>query len=132
MSKIAHPDRILVVEDELLVGMDVAEAFREEGFDALVALSAEEGLAILEREHGVRVVFTDVDLPGSIDGVDLANEIERRWPQIEVLMTSGHHVPETDLVSRYGRFVPKPYPPSAVVRRVHEILGSPAPHERRA
>ena len=124
MNEIAHTGRILVVEDELLVGMDMAEAFRAEGYDAMVALSAEEGLAILEREGDVRVVFTDIDLPGRIDGIDLANEIERRWPQIEILMTSGHHVPNTDLVRSYGRFVPKPYPPAAVVRRVNDILGA--------
>jgi len=122
MNEDAHTGRILVVEDELLIGMDMAEAFRDEGYDALVAVSGEEGLAILEREHDFRVVFTDVDLPGRIDGIDLANEIERRWPQIEVLMTSGHHVPNTDMVRSYGRFVPKPYPPAAVVRRVNDIL----------
>lgn len=129
MSAAAHPERILIVEDEVLVNLDVAEALRDDGFEPLTALSAEDGLAILEREPGVRVVFTDVDLPGR-DGIALIREIARRWPQIEILVTSGKADPglaTLDLVTTWGRFVEKPYPAAAVVRRVHEILGT-SPH----
>jgi len=118
---------VLVVEDEALLNWDVSAVLREDGFEALQAYSAEEALKILSGRNSVRVLFTDINLPGK-DGIELAAEVSARWPQIEVLMTSGRHLGlETHpLVGVYGRFVPKPYPPKAVARRIHEIIDSRA------
>jgi DNA-binding NtrC family response regulator len=116
---------VLVVEDEALVNLDIAEALRDEGFDVLQAYNGEQALILLHKRPDIRVVFTDVNLPGAVDGIILASEIERRWPHVEVLVTSAQR--RTDLeqlavVANYGRFVPKPYPPRAVTRRIHEII----------
>jgi DNA-binding NarL/FixJ family response regulator len=91
----------------------------------LQAYNGEQALALLLQRPDIRVVFTDVNLPGAVDGIILASEIERRWPQIEVLVTSAQRRADLEqlaAVSTLGRFVPKPYPPRAVTRRIHEII----------
>lgn len=116
---------VLVVEDEPMVNWDVADTLRDDGFEVLQAFSAEEGLRVLEKRRDVSVVFTDVNLPGALDGIAMAAVIQQRWPQIELLITSGHkqhHLDQLELVTLYGRFVPKPYPPEAISRRIHEIV----------
>jgi DNA-binding NtrC family response regulator len=116
---------VLVVEDEALLNLDIADALRDEGFDVLQAYNGEQALVMLHRRPDIRLVFTDVNLPGAVDGIILAAEIERRWPQIEVLVTSAQRRSDLEqlaAVANYGRFVPKPYPPRAVTRRIHEII----------
>ncbi len=125
----AAQNTVLVVEDEALVNWDVAEALRDDGFDVLQAYNGEQALVLLGKHPDIRVVFTDVNLPGAVDGIVLADEIERRWPQIELLMTSAQRRTDCErltYVANYGRFVPKPYPPRAVTRRIHEILEAAA------
>jgi DNA-binding response OmpR family regulator len=124
-AKISKPETVLVVEDETLINWDVSDTLREEGFDVLQAFSGEEAVAQLERRRDIRLVFTDVNLPGEIDGIALADEIRRRWPATELLMTSAHRgadVQKLDFIAALGRFVPKPYPPRAVARRIHDIV----------
>lgn len=128
MDQTVKRDTVLVVEDEALLNIDVAQAIRGQGFNVLQAYSGEQALEHLQTDPAIRVVFTDVNLPG-MSGIELAAEIDRNWPQVAILVTSGRLVPEIaalDVVSRYGRFVPKPYPPEAVTRRIHEIVGDHA------
>jgi DNA-binding NtrC family response regulator len=123
--KAIEANTVLVVEDEVLVNWDIAETLREDGFETLQAFSGEQALDLL-REHGeVAVVFTDINLPGAVSGLMLADEIQHRWPQVEVLVTSGNHLPSIEHlpnIQGLGRFVPKPYPVKAVARRIHEIM----------
>ena len=121
--------KVLVVEDEALVNWDIAEALRDDGFDALQAYNGEQALAMLAKNGDVSVIFSDINLGGAVDGITLAEEVERRWPQVEVLLTSGNHLPalaRLDRIRDYGRFVPKPYPLKAVTRRIHEIIDARA------
>ena len=123
------PPTVLVVEDEALLNWDIADALVADGFVVLQAYTGEQALAFLERRCDVRVVFSDINLPGKIDGIALASEIERRWPMIELLMTSADCPPAVERmpsVSQYGRFVPKPYPVGAVTRRIHDIVDAHA------
>lgn len=116
---------VLVVEDEALVNEDVADALRDEGFAIVQAYNGSEALAVLEERPDIRVVFTDVNMPGPIDGIRLVTEIRQKWPQIEVLITSGHQIPDLeklDLVRDHARFVPKPYPVRVVTQRIREII----------
>lgn len=125
METAPNPAKVLVVEDEALVNWDIAEALRDDGFDALQAYNGEQALEMLARNGDIRVVFTDINLGGKVDGIVLAGEVHRRWPQVEVLLTSGNHLPalaHLDRIRDYGRFVPKPYPVKAVTRRIHEII----------
>jgi CheY-like chemotaxis protein len=101
---------ILVVEDEPLLRLMAVEIVQDAGFEALAATTADEALAILEaRADDVRLVFTDIQMPGSMDGLGLAHAVRDRWPPVELIVTSGRwHVGANDLPAR-GRFIPKPY-----------------------
>src|ERR1700710_405093 len=89
---------ILVVEDELLIRLNAVEMLDEAGFEVVEAANADEAIAILEGRLDITVVFTDIQMPGSMDGSKLAAAVRDRWPPIKIVATSGHvDVAETDL-----------------------------------
>src|SRR3954452_5138099 len=89
---------VLIVEDEFLLRMDAADMIDAAGFEVLEAGNADEAIDILESRRDVTVVFTDIQMPGSMDGLKLARAVRGRWPPIKIVATSGHvDVAETDL-----------------------------------
>ena len=105
---IANPI-VLVVEDEWLLRLVAVELVEDAGFQALSAASADEALSILETRGDVWLLFTDVQMPGSMDGLSLAHAVRDRWPPVELIVTSGQrHIRAEDLPDR-GRFIAKPY-----------------------
>jgi len=86
----SHRPVVLVVEDEVLLRMDAAEVIQSAGFDVLEARSADEAISILEQRNDIRLIFTDINMPGSMDGVKLAHFVKNRWPPIKIIATSGH------------------------------------------
>lgn len=100
---------VLVVEDETLVRVAALEIIEEIGFEAIGAGTADEAIRVLEIRSDIRAVFTDVQIPGRMDGVKLARVIRDRWPAMALLVTSGKtRLIEADLPNG-TRFVPKPY-----------------------
>jgi CheY-like chemotaxis protein len=100
---------VLVVEDEPLLRMDAVDMIREAGFDVLEASNADEAILLLETRLDIEVVFTDIDMPGSMNGIKLAHAVRNRWPPITIIATSGHFkVRDGDLPTDV-RFLPKPY-----------------------
>ena len=100
---------VLVVEDEFLSRLHAVSLVEEAGYKAVEASNAEEAIAVLEARKDIRIVFTDIDMPGTMDGLKLAHAIRTRWPPIELIVTSGHfHLSDEDMPER-GRFFPKPY-----------------------
>jgi CheY-like chemotaxis protein len=121
-AKPAKPRHVvLIVEDEPFVRLTGADLLAEAGFEVLEAGNADEALRILEATPEVRVVFSDVEMPGSLDGLGLARNICRRWPSIGIVLTSGHRIRE-ETIPRDGRFVAKPYDGQALVRQIEEIV----------
>jgi two-component system, response regulator PdtaR len=121
-AKPAKPRHIvLIVEDEPLVRLTGADLLAGAGFEVLEAGNADEALRILEATPQVRVVFSDVEMPGSLDGVGLARHICQRWSSIGIILTSGHRIRE-ETIPRDGRFLPKPYDGGALVRHIEEIV----------
>jgi CheY-like chemotaxis protein len=115
---------ILVVEDEVLIRLMAVAIVEDAGFEALSAANADEALSILEVRADVRLVFTDVHMPGSMDGLKLAHAVRDRWPPVELIVTSGHrHVRVDDLPDR-GRFFAKPYNVTALSQAFQEMAGS--------
>jgi CheY-like chemotaxis protein len=80
---------ILIVEDELLIRLNAVEMVEEAGFEVIEAASADEAIAILEGRLDIAVVFTDIQMPGSMDGLKLAAAVRDRWPPIMIVATSG-------------------------------------------
>ena len=100
---------VLIVEDEPFLRMSAADTIADAGFEVLEAENADEAVRILESRLDIRIVFTDVDMPGSMDGLKLAAAVRGRWPPIEIIVTSGHRsVKESELPER-SLFMPKPY-----------------------
>jgi CheY-like chemotaxis protein len=100
---------VLVVEDESLIRSSAMDMVEEAGFEAIEASDADEAIRILESRNDIRAVFTDVNMPGSMDGLRLARVVRNRWPPVALIVTSGHqNVLESDLPMG-GRFLSKPY-----------------------
>lgn len=112
---------VLVVEDEPIVRMIAVETVEDAGFDVLEAENADVAVHILESRRDVRIVFTDIDMPGSMDGLKLAVAVRGRWPPIEIILTSGHrNVAASELPERCV-FLPKPYKADRVVEMLHRL-----------
>jgi CheY-like chemotaxis protein len=100
---------VLVVEDEYLIRTNAAEMVSEAGFDVVEAGNADEAIAILEARPDIHVVFTDIQMAGSMDGLKLAHFVRGRWPPIKIIATSGQHVFKEGDLPEGGIFLPKPY-----------------------
>ena len=105
---------VLIVEDEPLIRMGTVYLIEDAGFEVYEAGSADAAIALLELHREIRLIVTDVDMPGSMDGLKLAHAVRDRWPPIKIIVTSGrdrigpHDLPEG------GRFFAKPYDPGAI------------------
>ena len=114
---------VLLVEDELLVRMAAADDLQDAGFHVLEAANADVALAVLETcSDNVKVLFTDIDMPGSMNGLDLAESVQHRWPHISLLISSAYHRPCPERMPEEGRFVPKPYSSEVVVQKIRDLV----------
>jgi CheY-like chemotaxis protein len=106
---------IMVVDDDVLERMGAADMFLDAGYRVLQAGNADEALRLFETNTDIRVLFTDISMPGSMSGADLALDVAKRWPAIGIIMTSGR--PRPDKLPLSMRFHDKPYEPTAVLRQ---------------
>ena len=111
---------VLIVEDEALIRMDLADTFEAAGFKVFQAATAEKAIGILEREPTIRVVWTDIDLSGSIDGIELAHHVRERWPPTILLVTSGR-IPQRALPAK-AQFLEKPYLDGSLAKAIQGAL----------
>ena len=114
---------VLIVEDELLLRMNAVDMIKSAGFEVVEAENADEAIEILEVRRDITVVFTDIQMPGSMDGLKLARAVRGRWPPIRIVATSGLvDVGEKDLPEG-GRFLAKPYRSEELTEMLHELIG---------
>ncbi|THD64247.1 MAG: response regulator [Bradyrhizobium sp.] len=114
---------VLIVEDEILLRMDAVDMVGAAGFEVIEAGNADEAIEILETRPDITVVFTDIQIPGSMDGLKLARAIRGRWPPIKIIATSGRlNIGDIDLPEG-GRFLPKPYGPRELAGVLRELTG---------
>jgi CheY-like chemotaxis protein len=114
---------ILVVEDEAIIRMCAVELVTEAGFEVLEAKCADEAISILETRIDVKLVFTDVEMPGTMDGLKLAHYIRNRWPPIKILAASGKTIIQESQFPPGARFFPKPYADRTIVEAIIDLLG---------
>jgi CheY-like chemotaxis protein len=95
---------VLVVEDELLIRMDIAASLEDAGFDVFEAENAAGAIKILIANPHIHALFTDVDMPGNMDGLKLAAHVRDRWPPIKIIVTSGHRMVADEMLPDPGRF----------------------------
>jgi CheY-like chemotaxis protein len=113
---------VLVAEDEPLVRMLAVDILEEEGFTVVEASTASAALALLEKRSDVTALFTDIDMPGGMNGLELASVVHERWPHVALVVTSGVFRPAADRLPDEGVFLQKPYATSAPVRVIRELI----------
>jgi two-component system, response regulator PdtaR len=114
---------VLVVEDEPLVRMDLVDRLQQHGCHTIEAGSAQEAISILEERTDVTVVFTDIQMPGTMDGIELADYVRKRWPPTIIVVSSGKVVPRPHALAEPVSFLAKPYD-DAELRSVIEHVKS--------
>ena len=115
------PPLVLIVEDELLLRLNAVSLLEEAGFGVLEAASADDAIALLESRQDIRIVFTDINMPGSMDGLRLAHAIRNRWPPVELVLASGRMGVRNEDMPARGLFLSKPYDPSELVETVRSL-----------
>jgi two-component system, response regulator PdtaR len=113
---------ILVVEDNAIIRMGALDLVMAAGFEALEAGDAEQAIRILESRPDVHLVFTDVNMPGSMDGMKLAHYIAHRWPPVKLIIASGEAIIEEAQLPSGARFFHKPYDDGSIAAAMQEML----------
>jgi CheY-like chemotaxis protein len=113
---------ILVVEDEAIIRMGAVQMLEDAGFAVVEASNAHDAMGVLENRTDVRAVFTDINMPGTWNGMRLARMVRGRWPPIHLIVTSGLMSPNDDDLPPGGRFIRKPYDPRHVIATIRELL----------
>jgi CheY-like chemotaxis protein len=113
---------VLIVEDEALIRMNARQMLEDAGYEVLDSCDADEAIRILESRNDIRAVFTDITMPGSMDGWKLAHAIRGRWPPIHLIVTSGLKVPDGGILPTNGRFIPKPYSDEQLTAAFRELF----------
>jgi two-component sensor histidine kinase/DNA-binding response OmpR family regulator len=117
---------VLVVEDEMVLRMRAVDIVEDAGFVPIEAVSADEAIAILESRTDISLLFTDIQMPGSMDGLKLAHAVHRRWPHIKIVLVSGQ-IAVTDVDKpEESKFFPKPLEVERMVHELQDMVGKGA------
>jgi CheY-like chemotaxis protein len=112
---------VLVVEDEFLIRMGIVDTIQHAGFEIFEASNADEAIQLLEAHPDIAVLFTDIDMPGSMDGLKLAAAVRRRWPPVKIIVTSGHVKMRQEDLPFDGLFFSKPYDHEIILSTLREL-----------
>lgn len=113
---------VLLVEDEPLLRTVVCDFLMDQGVYVLEASNADEALEIMARRSDVKVLFTDINMPGLLDGVELAADVAWRFPGLQLLLTTGKGMPPLSRIPVGCDFVPKPYDLDKLAARISSLL----------
>lgn len=117
---------VLVVEDDMLVRMHGVDILQDAGFIVLEAETAEDAITLLQGQDDVHLLFSDIDMPGSMNGLELAQLVRDRWPKVRLLLTSGHHDIQEMALPEHGRFVRKPWTRERLIATIQATLEADA------
>jgi CheY-like chemotaxis protein len=115
---------ILVVEDEALIRLSAVGMLEDAGFRMIEAVNSDQALELLSADSDVQLLFTDVNMPGAIDGLALARQVRDRWPHIGIMVASAIQMPQPEELPAGSRFEQKPYNPDTVVRHARELTSA--------
>ena len=120
----AHHLVILIVEDEVLVRLSAVGMLEDAGFRMIEAVNGNEALELLEADSDVQLLFTDINMPGAINGLALAERVHDRWPHIGIMLASARPIQRPHELPAGSRFEQKPYSPATVVRHARELTSA--------
>ncbi|MDN2580091.1 response regulator [Aquibium sp. ELW1220] len=115
---------VLVVEDNTIIRMGAVDLVLAAGYEVLEACDADEAIRILEARSDIDLVFTDVQMPGTMDGIKLSHYIRDRWPPVKLIVASGAAILEESSLPDGSRFFPKPYDEHAITDAMARLLAS--------
>jgi two-component system, response regulator PdtaR len=115
---------VLVIEDEPIIRMGALDLLIDAGFEAIEACSADEAIRILENRPDIHLVFTDVEMPGTMDGIKLAHYIRGRWPPVKLILASGKMIADASHLPPGARFFHKPYYGREIIQAVTGMLAA--------
>ena len=115
---------VLVVEDSVLIRMGAVDLVQTAGYEALEAKDADEAIRILESRDDIDLVFTDVQMPGTMDGIKLAHYIRDRWPPVKLIVASGMAILEESGLPTGSRYFSKPYADHAITDAMAHLLSN--------
>lgn len=119
---------ILIVEDDQLLKLLTIDIVEEAGFATLEASNADEAIAILAAARSdIAMLLTDVNMPGSMDGLKLAHTVRARWPYIKIVVVSARGDISAADMPVDGRFFRKPYPTGVMISAIHSLMGAANP-----
>lgn len=113
--------RLLVVEDDGLIRIELVDTLEEMGYAVVDAANADEALRVLEGNADISAVLTDIDMPGSMNGLGLANIVHKRWPPLKVVVISGRYSPSDGMMPPGAKFVTKPVSERTIEQALTEI-----------
>jgi CheY-like chemotaxis protein len=119
----AVPAVVLVVEDEMLLRMRAVDMVEDAGFTSVEALDADEAVAILESRSDIALLFTDIQMPGSMDGLRLAHAVHERWPPIKIILVSGQLKLANIDIPADSRFFGKPLAAKEMIAQMQGMIG---------
>jgi CheY-like chemotaxis protein len=117
------PAVVLVVEDEMLLRMRAVDIVEDAGYTSVEAVDADEAVAILESRSDIALLFTDIQMPGSMDGLGLARSVHDRWPPIKIIVVSGQVTPTSLDIPPDSRFFGKPLEDEAMIAQLQSMIG---------
>jgi CheY-like chemotaxis protein len=117
------PAVVLVVEDEMLLRMRAVDMVEDAGFTSVEAVDADEAVAILESRSDIALMFTDIQMPGSMDGLKLAHTVHKRWPPIKIILVSGQLKPANADIPANSRFYGKPLEAKEMIAELQRMIG---------
>lgn len=120
-SKPVGSNTILIVEDEAIVRFELIDLFEEEGYRVFAAANADEAITILDHHGEVRIVLTDIEMPGTMDGLKLAHYVRKRFPPTLLLVASGRRSVPPDQMPENSAYFAKPFDPAAMLRKIDEM-----------
>src|SRR6195256_6451326 len=119
----AVPAVVLVVEDEMLLRMRAVDMVEDAGFTPVEAADADEAVAILEARSDIALLFTDIQMPGSMDGLKLAHAVHKRWPPIKIILVSGQLKLANIDIPADSRFFGKPLEARKMIAEMQSMIG---------
>src|SRR6476620_7591551 len=117
------PTTVLVVEDEMLLRMRAVDMVEDAGYISVEAVDAEAALAILESSLGIGLLFTDIQMPGKMDGLQLAYAVHERWPAIKIMLVSGQLKLSEREIPPHSRFFGKPLNADEIIAEMQNMIG---------
>ena len=121
----AVPAVVLIVEDEMLLRIRAVDMVEDAGFTSVEAVDADAAVAILESRSDIALLFTDIQMPGSMDGIRLAHAVHERWPSIKIILASGQSELATIAIPADSRFFGKPLEAREMIVEMQNMIGRP-------